>query len=900
MNDHESTDQKLEFPRLLRRKITIPDRVPGYIHRANLVERTMHNDKRLTAIRATAGFGKTTLLAECCRTFQRQGIPTAWISVDELDSPALLDTYVAFACYHAGLDLSKMSVADDAHLLPDNRTGLIVRELQGLGSPFVIAFDEIERLQHPEAVALLDFLVQRGPINLRVLLAGREIPKGLNITTALLEGVAESVDTEDLRFSEAEIARFFELRLPREALVREINESAGWPFALRVSRNTKQTEINSDWIENTEYPENWVESRLLSDLGADARRFVQEMSLFDWIEASLVNEVLERSDSLERIQSLKPLVGLISRVNTSEGGAWHLHDLISEHCADRLFREDRDRFTSIHRRIAIALAKRGETLLSMRHAMRSGDRNLVGEILENAGGVRVWVLQGLRELLEADQMLSEDVIRERPRLKLVRCIGHLMSGRPHDARLLYDQCPHPNNEKRENRTDSDYAVENSFTRGAMALYGGSPFGSTWLQLASERDSYAANSEVLDPRSRGTLCYFSCVNHFLKAEFDSAVALINSTKELMHGTYYLPFYSEILQGQLEFISGLPKRAEAKYQKAMRIAKRHLIADPIALVSCQIVRHEVMLERSLTPKLAEYPGIRNLLRRHGMPFSSFATISNLLIDLKLRSGQVSQALTATEELIGFLRSKGYTTFSRLLAALRVSLLVRLKRQDDAERAWKSDGFQNEPSSCVDLSNQSWREMEAMAEARTLLLIERERFDEARVVLDLFRKVSKERKLVRVYMRALGLSVLLAQRSGETGETVSFLEEYLELFRETKYAWSLLREIDDCVPALRQFLLINENHGLQELAQTLLTSAEALSDERVSSLSGRQLEILERLPYAKDKQIAADLGLSVHGVRYHLRGIFSKLGVTDRHTAVAKAEQYGLIAGENRKDQ
>ena len=899
MNDHESTDQKLEFPRLLRRKITIPDRVPGYIHRANLVERAMHNDNRLTVIRATAGFGKTTLLAECCRTFQRQGIPTAWISVDELDNPALLDTYVAFACYHAGLDLSNMSVADDAHVLPDNRTGLIVRELQDFEKPFVIAFDEIERLQHPEAVALLDFLVQRGPINLRVLLAGREIPKGLNITTSLLEGVAESVDTEDLRFSEAEIARFFELRLPREALLREINESAGWPFALRVSRNTKQTEINSDWIENSEYTENWVESRLLSDLSADARRFVQHLSLFDWIEASLVDEVLKLSDSLERIESLKLLVGLFSRVNTSEGSVWRLHDLIREHCADRLFREDRDRFTNIHRRLATALAKRGETLLSMRHAMHSGDRNLVGEILENAGGVRVWVSQGLRELLEADHMLNEDVIRERPRLKLVRCIGHLMSGRPHDARLLYDQCPHPYNAKRENQTNSDYAVENSFTRGAMALYGGSPLGSTWLQSMSERDLYTANSEVLDPRSRGTLCYFSCVNHFLKAEFDSAVALISSTKELMHGTYYLPFYSEILHGQLEFIQGLPERAESRYQKAMRIAKRHLLVDPIALVSCQIVRQEVVLERSLTPMIAEQPGIRNLLKKHGMPFSSFATICNLLIDMKLRSGQVAQALTATEELIGFLRGKGYTTFSRLLAALRVSLLVRLNRVDEAERAWNSEGFSNDPSKCVDLSKQSWREMEAMAEARILLLIGSARFDEARIVLDLFRDLSRERNLTRVYMRALGLSVLLAHRAGSVGETVIQLEEYLKLYRETKYAWSLLREIDDCVPALRQFLQINEHSELQELAQTLLQSAEALGKERVSTLSKRQLEILERLPYTRDKQIAADLGLSVHGVRYHLRGIFSKLGVTDRNSAVAKAEQYGLNEGKKHED-
>ncbi|MCY4602262.1 MAG: hypothetical protein OXF27_20350, partial [Acidobacteria bacterium] len=54
-------------PWLLRQKIAIPDRVAGYFDRAELVDRAMPTRRRLTVLVAPGGFGKTTLLGECCR-----------------------------------------------------------------------------------------------------------------------------------------------------------------------------------------------------------------------------------------------------------------------------------------------------------------------------------------------------------------------------------------------------------------------------------------------------------------------------------------------------------------------------------------------------------------------------------------------------------------------------------------------------------------------------------------------------------------------------------------------------------------------------------------------------------------------------------------------------------------
>ena len=92
-------------PWLLRQKVTVPEPVVGYFHRSELAADCLPTNRRLTLLQAPGGFGKTTLLAECCRTLVRQGVVTAWLSVDEQDDQDMLYTYLAFAFQRAGLDI---------------------------------------------------------------------------------------------------------------------------------------------------------------------------------------------------------------------------------------------------------------------------------------------------------------------------------------------------------------------------------------------------------------------------------------------------------------------------------------------------------------------------------------------------------------------------------------------------------------------------------------------------------------------------------------------------------------------------------------------------------------------------------------------------------------------------
>ena len=191
------------LPWLLEQKISVPERAAGYFHRGELVELTLPTQRCVTVLMAPGGFGKTTLLAECCRLLAKDGVPTAWVSLDDQDEPGVLDSCIAFACESAGLDIADGPEPDEAGRGPESRAGFVLQAIAALGRPFVLAFDGLERLANPASVALLDFLVQHAPGNLHLALACRHLPAGLNIAGAVLEGRAAVLTTDQQALRQA-------------------------------------------------------------------------------------------------------------------------------------------------------------------------------------------------------------------------------------------------------------------------------------------------------------------------------------------------------------------------------------------------------------------------------------------------------------------------------------------------------------------------------------------------------------------------------------------------------------------------------------------------------------------------------------------------------------------------
>ena len=78
-----------------------------------------------------------------------------------------------------------------------------------------------------------------------------------------------------------------------------------------------------------------------------------------------------------------------------------------------------------------------------------------------------------------------------------------------------------------------------------------------------------------------------------------------------------------------------------------------------------------------------------------------------------------------------------------------------------------------------------------------------------------------------------------------------------------------------------------------RVIATAAPATVPREGAALTPRELDVLR--PVAQglgNKEIAADLDLSTHTVKYHLASVLAKLGVRSRTEAVSRGIRTGLL--------
>ena len=456
------------------RKITIPDERGGHLDRPRLVRVATPTRQRLTVLKASAGFGKTALLAKCCRSLVEQSIPTAWVSLDEGDDARVLDTCIRAACDSAGLKLSDIAIQRETGQAPSNGVALVAHTLETFAGPFVLAIDDVDLLHDQESIALLDLLFNRGPPNLHMAITCRELPAGLNVGGAYLEGSALVLDTENLRFSSSEIANFLEKDVPRP---KSKNALAGWPIAVQIARNKRKAPAGSDKALDDSVA-NWMDSRLFGRLAVEDRDLLLNIGQFEWMDAGLLNDVLGIVHSPRRIGDLPGMRGLLMPVTGDACDRWELHLLVRQHCVRRLFKDAPERFIKIHHSLAKVLSQRGETVSAARHAIQAGKTALAGEILEDAGVADVRLRQGLDQFIAADRLLNEKIMSNHPRLRFFHSLGWALSGRLGLARENYSVAE---SMLETHADDGDLALDGYIVRNDIALCGGERVGRGWIQ-----------------------------------------------------------------------------------------------------------------------------------------------------------------------------------------------------------------------------------------------------------------------------------------------------------------------------------------------------------------------------------------------------------------------------------
>ena len=882
-------------PWLLRQKFTLPDPVEGFLDRTSLTERCDPMQRRLTVVHAPGGFGKTTLLAAAGRHRRQRGDVVAWLTLDEEDDANALATYLWSAFEEAGLEIldSRATSRDFEH--GDYRINLLIHSIEVHGAPCALVLDDVQLLRDRGSLALIQRLLRHAPSNLHLALAFRELPAGLDVATPLLQGgVAITVD--DLRFDKPDIARFFGTRLSRRELA-DIDEAArGWPIALCIHRNVRGHWLQADTHEITA---NWIESRLFRGLSADDLEFVLDIGLFDWLDADLVDEVLPVG-SMRRIGTIPTLAGLV-QPHGGTSGALCLHPLVRQYCSERRLRETPGRYGSIHRAIADAVARNGDVVVAVRHAVEAQDPQLVGEIVERAGGFRIWLLEGLVRLRSVEELLTGDVLATFPRLGLLRCIGLVVAGELDAARAMYADL-HARTDgftrDRAGGNDRDLHVDALAFRYLMAFAGCQEIATPEMNAIATGIRDVAEESDLDAYVRGTAKHATGEIELARARLGTARDwLMRARDQLVRRSRYLTMHVDWRLGTLAMLEGRADAAAKAYAQAQRTAKQAFGREAGPTVISDVLMAELNLERNTFARpVRRFHRNQEVLAASGAWLDVYAAAAEAAIELALADGRPGDAEAELEQATAFAERTSRTTLARCLSAWRVSLFASSDRVEEAQRLWVVAGLPERVDDVVDLEGQTWREMEAVSCAALRVHTARFRFDTGRELADALLAVCTERGLKRTRMRGLALAMVLEHRAGDLNRACSRLAEYLELFADTPYARPLVWEREISLRVLDALAGTGIEPRLHNVSASLRVVLEhrppERSDDEAPILTAREREILERLERWRDKEIGAALDLSEDGVRYHVKKIFQKLGVRNRFEAAQRARLQGIL--------
>ncbi len=871
---------------LLRNKLELPAPRQDYFCRPALVRRLTRGltQRRLTVLRAPAGFGKTVLLADVARRRREQGVGVAWVTVGANDSVGDLGAYLVGALSAAGVDLPS-GHAGPVGQSASRTAALLTHAMQEHAAPFLLAFDEVERLPR-ETVPLVDLLLRAHPPNLHIALAMRANP-GFDLSGAILDGAAEVIQARDLRFSMPEVAQFFGGELSRGDLATVMERTDGWPVALQICRTMRSTEpgliITGDELVTT----NFLGVRLLGDLTEREIAPLLELSVFDDLDPELVDGVLGSGEARRRIVALSSLDGLL--VAGEREGAAHrrLHPLIKNYCAEQLLLRNPERKRELHVAIAHAMSRRGDLLGALRHANETRDGRLLGDLLEREGAFRVWQREGPSRLFRADRYLTPAVIDAYPRLGLLHAAVLAFKAKFMEARALYTAVEHRTEgftRDRDGGDDTGLVVDSLFTR---------------TLLAGIRDTGVEESDLPrspDPSRRlDVQCGWStlkCVVHHQAAEF--ALSRRHGLEALSfferRGFRYGEVFMSLYLGMAAMAHGQVQAAVGAYARARRVAKRHLGGDACLAGNCDVLLTELDVERNREKAFQQRPVTYPWPR--GSWFDVDAASIAVEAELRFARGKAEGSLELLHEALARVRYAGIEGMERYLASLLCLYLVEAGQVDAAERAWRDHSLPSRAPELLDLCRQPWREMEALSCARIRLLTEQGALEAAADLADRVGGASAAAGWMRTRMRVLALAILVEERAGRRERAVERLEEYLRAVEQAPYYRPLVRVRGGVRGVVEDLPAMVNDPGILRTAESVALHVNPPVRD-AAALSPREMMVLTALERGlRNKEIANSLGVSEDGVRYHLKKLYRKLQVAGRRDAVRRARETGLL--------
>lgn len=435
-------------PAVARIRTAVPQLSPVYLPRPRLndyLDQT--RDGEVVLVCAPAGYGKTLLLADWVTGHAGR---VAWLTVDGEDNTdrrfwaGVLAALSTVAAVPAANPLHTMGLPEVPSHTPEFLQA-VVDALAAVPGPFVIVFDDLQELTHPDPVAGLATLLENRPAGLRLVLASRCDPP-LRLSRLRLTGELRELRAPALAFTSEEAADVLaradvHVTAAQHRLLHA--QTAGWPAALRLASISLREAADpagflSDLTGNGQAISDYLVGEILSTLPDAVVDVLLAVSVCDGVTAPLAVALAERDDAADVLADLEQQTSLV--VSYGKGRRWfRVHPLLRAQLYADLRRRRPDRIADLHRCALAWFAQVHNPAGALRHATLADDLHLVRDALRAHGAVLATSGHHAEVAAALERLDAAGLLRDDVRLLLVGALAHMERGQVDKADVLMNR-----------------------------------------------------------------------------------------------------------------------------------------------------------------------------------------------------------------------------------------------------------------------------------------------------------------------------------------------------------------------------------------------------------------------------------------------------------------------------
>lgn len=873
-------------PPLLRADDVPRPRLVAALHDASITH-------ALTLLSAPAGYGKTTLLTYLSRAYPQ--LQVAWLSLDEGDNElatflaALLAALQPINPQSAGPLLKNQPPA--LQRSPDAASRQIVGALVNdilASSPddFILALDDLHVIHQPVIYATLDYLLERHPPQLHMVVSTRHDPP-LRLARLRARGGLAELRVPDLRFTADETDSFLNekmmLGLAKAELAALETRTEGWPAGLRLLAGSldriSSASDRTAFIEHVARADRLVFEFLAEEVLArqepDTKRFLLETSILRELTPTQCRAVTGREDAGAVLQELYRRNLFLVQVTVADD-TFRYHALFAEFLRARLRREMPENYRELHRRAAESeplparaiehylAAERWESAAQM--VERVGDQAMSAGVFDE---VRGWI-----------ETLPLRVRESSPRLIYLLGVCLMYKGEHGTARRTLERAGELASHSGDHVTEGE-----ALTHLATLAYSPRDLerGRTLVEHALACPvPVASRVELLMTRARLSSLRREWTP--AAADLDQALALAQESKGLdaLHA-----FFADLNPTFIVLPGGLERFEQACQLARERMGEgmTHLhfaVEGQLALIDLWRGQSDLAFRRSQSA-LAQVERIgfgppsmcMSLLMAAGgacIACAQYAALDSLLRFAIHVHEQMELQDSAVPGLF-YLPLRSYWWQGRLAEARQIYARIA-----SAEDEGSTPGLPVQK-----------------AMARGIMEIADRHYTQAEATLQGALELEGKARLCVLFGNVRPLLAHLFLLQERRREAVQVLSPLLEECERDQVPGLLLREGELITPLLR---LAVERGVHASYAGSLLDMATCQPKpihvaETGETLTPREVEVLRLITLgASNQKIAEDLVISKHTVKIHVTNILGKLRVSSRTQAAARARELHLV--------